>query len=528
MKYSLKSFPLHIALFVILSCILAGISVSNALILKLIMDFSTNKTERMSYLLLVLVVIGYILINAVFYYFQQYNSDYLAKKSVFLYRNIIFKRIVQSSLSHYTKKDLGEYISLMTSQMDKLEQNYFVSIYWGSYLLIQFVIACIVAFFMNPFMALIAIILSIPNVFIPIVFKKILERTTLATINSTNTFISKITDYLKGFVDWKINGNGQLISKLENKASKQLLSNQKEEVKANNIATVFNNSFSNVLYLGTWLVGAFFIINKNLTVGSIVAFSQLITNISFPIYSFSDLFSQIMSGRKLFQQIENQFPENEDDDALVSVGPFKDIQFKDVKVNLKDNKTISFKHLKFTNGKKYLIEGPSGSGKTTIFRLITKQLIDYQGTITFNGTNLQDINNQSLFDQIAYLPQDGHIFNTSLLNNLTLYSQDYEQQNLVDVLKFVGLEKWATSEYLNMSIDSKKVSGGEAKRIELARLLLQKKQILVLDEFSSGIDESMLKMIEGRLFKLPVTILYISHVVNDDLLQKADDLITLK
>ncbi|MFM9745251.1 hypothetical protein ACKI2C_47690, partial [Streptomyces brasiliscabiei] len=136
-----------------------------------------------------------------------------------------------------------------TSQMDKLEQNYFVSIYWGSYLLIQFVIACIVAFFMNPFMALIAIILSIPNVFIPIVFKKILERTTLATINSTNTFISKITDYLKGFVDWKINGNGQLISKLENKASKQLLSNQKEEVKANNIATVFNNSFSNVLYL---------------------------------------------------------------------------------------------------------------------------------------------------------------------------------------------------------------------------------------------------------------------------------------
>ncbi|KGL05682.1 ABC transporter ATP-binding protein, partial [Lactobacillus helveticus] len=83
-------------------------------------------------------------------------------------------------------------------------------------------------------------------------------------------------------------------------------------------------------------------------------------------------------------------------------------------------------------------------------------------------------------------------------------------------------------EYLNMSIDSKKVSGGEAKRIELARLLLQKKQILVLDEFSSGIDESMLKMIEGRLFKLPVTILYISHVVNDDLLQKTDDLITLK
>lgn len=125
MKYSLKSFPLHIALFVILSCILAGISVSNALILKLIMDFSTNKTERMSYLLLVLVVIGYILINAVFYYFQQYNSDYLAKKSVFLYRNIIFKRIVQSSLSHYTKKDLGEYISLMTSQMDKFRTKLF-------------------------------------------------------------------------------------------------------------------------------------------------------------------------------------------------------------------------------------------------------------------------------------------------------------------------------------------------------------------------------------------------------------------
>ena len=282
MKYVIRTYPKQIILFSFLSVVLAILNVSNALVLQLMMNVATKKSS-LSYSFLVLVVISYIIINAIFYYFQQYNSEYLAKKSISLYRNIIFERISAQRISSFTKKDSGEYVSLMTSQMDTLEQNYFTAIFWGSYLLIQFITACIVAFFINPVMALVALILSIPNIFLPLLFRKVLEKTTIKTVKATDTYVSKISDYLKGFVDWKINGGSSFVKKQEKSANNTLLANQKNEVRAMNLSTVFNNTFSNILYLGTWLIGSFLILNKNMTVGAIVAFSQLVTNISFPI-----------------------------------------------------------------------------------------------------------------------------------------------------------------------------------------------------------------------------------------------------
>lgn len=528
MKYVLKKYPRHLLLFFILSIILAVISVSNALILQLITD-SATKANSLSYPVLVLVVVVYIGLNAIFYYFQQYNSEFLAKKSINLYRNIVFKRIANQRVSAFENADKGNYISTMTSQMDKLEQNYFTAIYWGGYLLIQFIVACAVAVFINPLMALFAILLSIPNIFLPLFFKKILEKTTINTIKATNTYVSKITDYLNGFIDWKINGNHKLIVTQEKVANNHLLDVQKDEVKASNLATVFNNMFSNILYLGTWLVGAFFILNNQLTVGTIVAFSQLVTKISFPIYSFSDMFSQFVSGKKLFTEIESEFKSNKGNNKLATINSFEQIEIEQVEVNYKGkDKPIKFVDINIIPKKKYLITGPSGSGKTTLFRLITKQILHYEGKILFNKIDLNQINDQSIFDQIAYLPQNGHVFNTTLANNLTLYKSNYTSEQLIKALEFVELNKWANSTSLNKIISSDKVSGGEAKRIELARLLLQKKSILVLDEFSSGIDKTTLKKIENKLLDLQTTILYITHVLDDNLSSRFDEVIKLK
>jgi ATP-binding cassette subfamily B protein len=97
---------------------------------------------------------------------------------------------------------------------------------------------------------------------------------------------------------------------------------------------------------------------------------------------------------------------------------------------------------------------------------------------------------------------------------------------LIEVLKFVELEKWANEESLNKNINSESVSGGEAKRIELARLLLQKKEIIILDEFSSGLDKETLEKIEDKIFSLSnKTILYVTHVYNSNLINKADEVI---
>jgi len=94
------------------------------------------------------------------------------------------------------------------------------------------------------------------------------------------------------------------------------------------------------------------------------------------------------------------------------------------------------------------------------------------------------------------------------------------------VLKFVELNKWANEDSLSKQISSESISGGEAKRIELARLLLQNKEILILDEFSSGLDKDTLRKVEDRIFSLPhQTVLYVTHVYSNELINKADQII---
>lgn len=528
MKYVWKKYPIKIITFAILTILLSGLMVLNAVVLQLVTNFITN-SQKQTYGLVVINVVFFILIQTLVYYFQQYYSEYLAKKSINLYRRIIFKRIINQELAITTKEESGKYIALMTSQMDNLEENYFGPIFWGFYLLMQFLLATIVAIIINPIMAIFAVLLSIPNIFLPLLIRKKLEKAKKQVIESTDSYVSTITDNLDGIIDWKVNNGQNFVELQEQLINADLLASQKYEIKLQNRVTALNKIFSDFLYFGTWLLGVFFVINQNLTLSSVVAFAQLITSISFPIYNFSDIFTQLVGGHRLFKEIENKvkLSPNLISKNLNSKYSFNKLSLRKVSVNLNNHEIFNDFSLDILSGKKYLVYGPSGSGKTTFIKLLIKQIISYQGKILLDNMDIQYLTDSDISNLVGYLPQDGHIFSTSLRNNLTLFDEGISDQDIFKVLNFVELKKWANKESLQIEIGKGKneVSGGEAKRIELARLLLQNKPIFILDEFSSGIDKSTLKKIEEKLFQLPNTIIYITHIYDENLINKADEVI---
>ena len=526
MKYIFKKDPKRVIVYLILTIILALLMVSNSLVLKYIMDVASSKGLN-KYVSLVINVLLFILVQSLAYYLQQLNSQYLAKEAVSVYRNVIFKRLSQQRLIKLNSNESGQYISLLTSQMDNLGQNYFYTFFWGLYLLIQFFAASLLSWIINPVMAVFAIILSIPNILIPIIFRKKLQLKKSNTIAATNNYVNKTNDLFSGLTDWKVNRSETAVVTEENKINEKLLHSEKEELKTENTVTVLNKTFSDFLYFGTWLIGTFFIMKNNLSIGQIVAFTQLVTNISFPIYSFSDLFSQWIGGKKVFDSIENETnKETITSDNEKNIDAFSSIELKDVSVSFEEKNVIDSLNLKIKAGKKYLIVGKSGSGKSTFIKLITKQLDNYGGEILLNGINISKLTDNQIYQNFSYLPQDGHVFATTLRNNLTLY-KSYPDEIIIKALKFVELDKWANAESLSMKLGNSdtKVSGGEAKRIELARLLLREKSVLILDEFSSGIDKATLQKIESKLLSLPITLLYVTHTYNNDLIAKADEVI---
>ena len=140
-------------------------------------------------------------------------------------------------------------------------------------------------------------------------------------------------------------------------------------------------------------------------------------------------------------------------------------------------------------GETLLLHGPSGGGKSTLLQLLAGEPLPYQGQCLLNG---QPIGQWDLRDVMGWLPQDVDIFDLTLADNLRLGNPQASDEQLWAVLADVALDEWARSHPQQLQLlpgeVGSAVSGGQARRIALARLLLAERPILLLDEPFAGLD----------------------------------------
>ncbi|KXZ39232.1 putative ABC transport system ATP-binding protein [Alkalithermobacter thermoalcaliphilus JW-YL-7 = DSM 7308] len=166
----------------------------------------------------------------------------------------------------------------------------------------------------------------------------------------------------------------------------------------------------------------------------------------------------------------------------------KEVKYK----NILNIKSLNIKQYKVT-----CIVGESGSGKTTLLRLLNKLISCDSGEIFYNNQPLTDINPIELRRNVVMLPQVPPIFKGSIKDNLLIglkFSKKplASDNQLYDVLKLVKLNK-------KLNQDAEKLSGGEKQRVALARVLLMKPEVLLLDEPSSALDEDTEHMLIDAL-----------------------------
>lgn len=166
-------------------------------------------------------------------------------------------------------------------------------------------------------------------------------------------------------------------------------------------------------------------------------------------------------------------------------------------------------------GERVAVVGPSGSGKSTLIELLLR-FRPYQGTITIGGVELRDSTPDELARMIAAVPQQPHLFNSSIRENILL-GREIADDRLHAALSDSGLEQWIAA--LPQGLDTpvgeigSAVSGGEARRIALARALVSNAPILLLDEPTEGLDgvteQSVVERLKLRL--QGTTLLVVTH-----------------
>ena len=163
-----------------------------------------------------------------------------------------------------------------------------------------------------------------------------------------------------------------------------------------------------------------------------------------------------------------------------------------------------------------VIKGTSGIGKTTFVDLISGLYKPNKGLIKLNNENLQNIDLFNWRQQIGYVSQDPALFDDTILNNLTLM-KNYNKEKLKETLKITMCNHFVNKSHkkLNTIIGNRgsKISGGQRQRLAIARALMQKPTLLILDEATSELNPSLENKILSNIIKYQnsMGIIIISH-----------------
>lgn len=174
----------------------------------------------------------------------------------------------------------------------------------------------------------------------------------------------------------------------------------------------------------------------------------------------------------------------------------------------------------FKKGGKYALIGPSGCGKSTLLKILLGWLPGYQGTIRFDGRDMREYTPEQLQQQMSYIEQDVFLFNTSIRENITL-GEDFNDQQMKKALRDSALagDLAIMPQGLDTLVgeEGRNLSGGQKQRVAIARALIHNRNILLVDEGTSALDQKNADIVEKNLLANPdLTLILISHHLSDE------------
>lgn len=504
-----------------------------AFIIKAILDLGSNGTVKELKNVVIFSLIFVALTYIISYLGRKFQALYIKKIMVKL-RGDVVEKILEKNMSSYLEKNSAEYISTITNDLKVLESSYFNNIIEIVSNFFRLIVSSVAIIYLNKYISICIFIIVAISIYLPVLFSKKISYCKKEYSDKYSANTVKIKDIFDGFEVIKgFNIKNQIVKEYNNYNEDYEMSNYKYKI-ITGISTIFSNFLGFALFFTSLTVGIYLVINKSFTVGSLVAVTQLMNNIKFPIINISNKLNEIKGNKFIIEKINDILYYEEHDEQRIEKLDFnKNIEFKNVRFsyNNQDKNILEDLTFKIEKNKKYAIVGPSGSGKSTILKLILGYFDNYSGKIYIDGIDIKEINKECFYKLISNIQQNVYLFNFNIEENIKLFN-DYEEEDFNKAIKDAGLEKFL----MNLDSDVKHtlgengniISGGERQRISIARALIKHTPILLLDEATSSLDNVTAYNIENTILSLEnTTAVLITHKLTEELLNKYDNIIFL-
>lgn len=464
--------------------------------------------------------------------------DYLSRprfqcRAIAQYKTYVFSRLSKKGVAAFAGENSAVYISALSNDVNVIEDNYLGSIF----VIFEQSLLCVGALALMCWYHPLLTVISIAFAAVPLVLSLLTGNLVAAEeerVSRQNaTYMSTLRDSLMGFSVIKAFRAEKQMCRLFWKRV-QAVARAKERRQQRMILVQGCGALGGViLQFGVFLVGAYLALKGGaLSAGAVIVFVQLLNYVLSPISAIPQALAERKAARALIEKLDAALEDNvraEGEAVLPRLE--RGIRLENLSFAYEAGKPVlNNVNFHFETGKSYCLVGASGSGKSTLLNLLMASHADYTGNIYYDDAALAQLSSASLYDLVSVVQQNVFVFNASIRDNMTMFSE-FPDEAVMRAIAQSGLSELIRvrgEDYL-CGENGSGLSGGEKQRISIARSLLKNAQVLLVDEATAALDKQTSAQVMGAILDLNgLTRIVVTHDLDEKTLRRYDCILCLK
>jgi ATP-binding cassette subfamily B protein len=514
----------QLAIIILLALLAAVIGLIPPLIMREIIDKAIPKGNARQLVEMVLLLTLLPVVSGVLGVWQNHLNTKVAQGVMRDLGQTLFHNLQLQSMAFFTASRSGEVVQRLTGDVQAV-QNVVTSLVVSSITQIVIVATTISILFVLDWKLAIISMIILPLFMLPV-------RRVSSVRKRLRIETQKVRSDISSHLSETFGVSGALLTRIFGKEQQQEQTftkmNQKVmdlELRLNWVGRWFGMAVSILGPFGTaiiYLYGGYSVIQGNMTIGEIVAFTLYLGRLYMPVGTLLNLQVELGTALGVFQRIFEYADMQADVREAPNAPPMPVIRghvaYKRVSFAYKPGQyALQDVIFEARPGEMVALVGPSGAGKSTLIDMIARLYDATEGSVEIDGVNVRDVQLQSLRDQIAYVTQESFLFHATIRENLRFAKEHASQEEMEAACRQAYIHDFIASlpEGYDTMVGERghRLSGGERQRLAIARAILKRPRILILDEATSHLDSESESYVQAALEELMQerTTLVIAH-----------------
>ena len=476
---------------------------------------------------------GFVVLCAVLFLLKYASEPRFIARAMRQYKELAFQKLTEKSIASFRDESTAAYLSALTNDAASVEADYLAQQLAVITKTVTFFGALFMMLWYSPLLTAIAVGVTALPLAASLLTGGRLQAAEKQVSERNRDFTAALSDCLSGFAVVKTFKAEREIFQLFAESNRALEQEKFSRRRLKVLIGMIGAVTGLVAQLGVFLAGAWLALSgSGLTAGTVILFVNLMNFMIGPVSELPALLAGRRAALGLIGKLADALEKDGSAGGSRTLSRLEHgIELRDVSFGYEAGKDV-LHHVsaRFEAGRAYAIVGGSGSGKSTLLNLLLAENTGYRGSVLLDGTELRELSPEALYGLMSVIQQNVFVFNASIWDNVSMF-REFPQEALDEAIRRAHLRELLDArgaDYL-CGENGKGLSGGEKQRVSIARSLLKKSSVLLVDEATAALDVQIAHQVSSDILDLTgMTRIVVTHSLEEALLRRYDGIFVLK